>query len=217
MAALRLVLNNPRANWSNMGQKLAVMSGLEWKKDVIVILPTGSGKSAVVATIAKMEKLKVTAVLCPLRSLLSDWQRRLDRLQYPYEVFNPVTPTITGQNPIVLVSLDATVRPSWHQAVASIRPEVALNRYVIDEAHLILTEGDYREVMRHVKELRTIKAQMMLLSATIPPEAINDIRSHFELASGNDTRIIRVASNRPELYFHYPISHKSLNDKVSSK
>ncbi|KAL7284912.1 hypothetical protein ACG7TL_002226 [Trametes sanguinea] len=68
LAALRAVLKKPAAQWANDGQKLAVMSGLEWKKDVVVILPTGSGKSAIVATLAKLETLKITAVLCPLRS-----------------------------------------------------------------------------------------------------------------------------------------------------
>ena len=130
------------------------MAGLRWKQDLVVILPTGSGKSAVVATIARLERLTVTAVLCPLRSLLQDWQRRLSALKYPFEVFSPSKPVITGQAPLVLVSLDATDRHAWRQDVASLRPEVMLNRYVIDEAHLVLTESSYRGVMAHVKELR---------------------------------------------------------------
>ncbi|CDO77848.1 hypothetical protein BN946_scf184589.g2 [Trametes cinnabarina] len=204
LAALRQVLQQPEAMWSNEGQKLAVMSGLEWQKDIVVILPTGSGKSAVVATVTKLESLKVTAVLCPLKSLLADWQRRLKQLSFPFEVFSPSSPIITGQNPIVLVSLDATDRATWHQAVAGLRPEVQLNRYVVDEAHLILTEASYREVMSHVKELRTHRAQLMLLSATVAPKSIPALRVAFNLAPGDHTRIIRASSNRPEFAFHMP-------------
>ncbi|KAH9852007.1 hypothetical protein C2E23DRAFT_860305 [Lenzites betulinus] len=154
------------AEWSNEGQKLAVMSGLEWKKDVVVILPTGSGKSAVVATIAKLEKLK-----------------------FSYEIFSPLTGTISGQAPILLVSLDSITSASWQQAVASMRPEVTLNRYVIDEAHMILTEASYRDIMTRVKELRFIPAQLMLLSATIPPKSLPDLRKEANLTAGSNTRL----------------------------
>lgn len=128
MDALREVLLKPEAKWSNEGQKLAVMAGLQWKQDLIVALPTGSGKSAIVATVAKLEKLKVTAVLCPLRSLLSDWKRRLTELQYPFEVFNKDDSIITGDFPIILVSLDATAGLAWTQAVASLKPGVEIYR-----------------------------------------------------------------------------------------
>ena len=214
LQALRQVLKKPTAQWSNEGQKLAVMSGLEWKKDTVVILPTGSGKSAVIATIVSLEKLKVTAVLCPLRSLLSDWQRRLTRLQLPFEVFNPQQAVISGQASLVLVSLDVTAGAAWRQAVRSMRPEIKLNRYVVDEAHLIITESSYRDVMHKVKELREIPAQLFLLSATIPPVALPSLRNMFNLADGDNTRIIRAASNRPELLFTEPKIFATVEDKV---
>ncbi|KAI0633912.1 hypothetical protein C8Q77DRAFT_1217292 [Trametes polyzona] len=197
LQALRDVLHNPKANWSNEGQKLAVKAGLEWRKDVV------------------LEKLKVTAVLCPLRSLLSDWQRRLTRLGVEFEVFNPQNPVISGQAPLVLVSLDVTTRGTWRQAVASMRPEVQLNRYVIDEAHLLLTESGYRDIMGHVKELRETKVQMMLLSATIPPICLAPLRVSANLAQGHNTHIIRACSNRPELFFGTPVIRESLTQEVS--
>ena len=94
LQALRTVLHQPNAQWRNEGQRLAVIRGLEWKTDVVVILPTGSGKSAIITTIAHLEKNTVTAVLCPLRSLLVDWQRRLDAVNFPYSVFKPSQSTI---------------------------------------------------------------------------------------------------------------------------
>ena len=200
LQALRVVLRQDNARWRSDGQRQAVMAGLRWKEDIVVILPTGSGKSAIVATIAKLERLTVTAVLCPLRSLLQDWQRRLRALKYPFEVFSPSKPVITGQAPLVLVSLDATDRHAWRQAVTSLRPEVMLNRYVIDEAHLVLTASSYRGVMDHVKELRAHAAQLVLLSATIPPTSIPSLHTSFNLAVPPHVRIIRASSNRPELH-----------------
>ena len=205
LKALRAVLRQPHAQWRNEGQHLAVIAGLEWKTDLVVILPTGSGKSAIITTIAHLEKNTVTAVLCPLRSLLADWQRRLDNIGFPYSVFQPSRPFISDQKPLVLVSLDVTDGHSWRQAVSMMRSEAPLVRIVIDEAHLVLTEVSYRAVMTHVKELRQSAIQLALLSATIPPVAIPQLGSSFTLAS--NPLIIRATSNRPELHFHMPVSH----------
>ena len=204
LQGLRRVLHKPEATWSNEGQKQAVMACLQWTQDLVVVLPTGSGKSAIIATATSMECNKVTVILCPLRSLLSDWERRLKSMRIQYEVFSSLSPRITGQAPIILVSLDSTIRSYWHQAVASLRSDITLNRYVVDEAHLILTEAAYRDVMQHIKELRNHCVQMVLLSATIAPRSIATIRQQANIASGSNALIIRASSNRPELYFQAP-------------
>ncbi|KAI1781626.1 P-loop containing nucleoside triphosphate hydrolase protein, partial [Ganoderma leucocontextum] len=133
-----------------------------------------------------------------------------------YEVFDSKSPKITGQASIVLVSLDSTVRSYWHQAVASLRSDITLNRYVIDEVHLILTEASYRDVMHHIKELRNHSVQMVLLSATIAPTSIASIREQANLAQGLETLIIRASSNRPELYFQPPQAYSDFTTALPS-
>ncbi|KAI1784795.1 P-loop containing nucleoside triphosphate hydrolase protein [Ganoderma leucocontextum] len=132
-----------------------------------------------------------------------------------FEVFDTDTPYISGQKPIVLVSLDATVRPKWLQAVTSLCPDVYLNRYVIDEAHLLLTEGGYRDIMGRVQELRLHRVQLVLLSATISPTSIAQLRSQANLAPGEDTEVIRASSNRPELHFLRPTLYKELDKQTT--
>lgn len=216
LQALRCVLKDNNAQWRNEGQKEAVMAAVAWEKDLVVILPTGSGKSAVVATAAMLETNKITAVFLPLRSLLADWQRRLERLEYPFEVFNPSKPRLSGQNSLVLVSLDAAGGAAWRQAVTSLRSDIRLNRIVFDEAHLVLTEGSYRGIMHQVKELRFCFVQVMLLSATIPPVSLPHLGASFTLAAGDNTRIIRTTSNRPELSFKAPVVLQTPNTQVST-
>ncbi len=216
LQALRHVLKNDNAQWRNEGQKEAVMAAVAWQKDLVVILPTGSGKSAVVATAAMLETNKTTAVFLPLRSLLSDWQRRLKQLEYPFEVFNPSNPRLSGQKPLVLVSLDAAGGAAWRQAVNFLRSDIRLNRIVFDEAHLVLTEGSYRGIMQQVKELRFCFVQVMLLSATIPPVSLPYLGTSFTLAAGNNTCIIRTTSNRPELSFKAPVVLQTPDPEVST-
>ncbi|RPD67669.1 hypothetical protein L226DRAFT_577055 [Lentinus tigrinus ALCF2SS1-7] len=214
LQTLRQVLQKNDAQWRNEGQKQAVMAAVQWQKDLVVILPTGSGKSAVVATAARLESNKITAVFLPLRSLLSDWKRRLTLLDYPFEVYNPSRPHLSGQTPIVLVSLDAAGGTSWQQAVTSLRSDVRLNRMVFDEAHLVLTEGSYRGIMNQVKELRIAHVQFVLLSATIPPISISHLATSFTLATGDNTQVIRTVSNRPELSFKGPTTYDHLDSET---
>lgn len=211
LSTLRKLLQKPTAQWSSDGQRQAVITCLQWAKDLIVILPTGSGKSAIIATVATLEECKVTAVLCPLKSLLVDWSRRLKAMNVAFEVFSREAPAITGQTPIILVSLDATIRPYWREAINNLRKDTPLNRLVIDEAHLLLTESTYRNVMEHVRELREHPVQMVLLSATIAPSSIADLRSQANLAKGPLTQIIRASSNRPELSFQALQPQKSFS------
>ena len=211
---LRIVLQKRDAQWRNEGQKKAVLAAVAWEKDLVVILPTGSGKSAVIATAAALESNKITAVFLPLRSLLADWKRRLEALQYSFEVFNPSTPRLSGQTSLVLVSLDAANGTSWRQAISTLRPGLRLNRIVFDEAHLVLTEGSYRNIMHQVKELRVAHVQFVLLSATISPVSIPYLGHTFTLATGEDTQIIRTVSNRPELYFKPVIVYDRLDPEV---
>lgn len=208
-----MVLHNSQAQWRNEGQKLAIMAGLLWEKDVVVILPTGSGKSAIAATIAHLETNRITAILCPLRSLLQDWHRRLTALDIPHSVFDSTHRQINDQHSLVLVSLDISTTVSWQQAIASLRTEIPLCRLVFDEAHLVLTEVEYREVMVRVKELRVQNLQVMLLSATIAPTSINSLPAAFNLTSGFE--VIRASSNRPELHFMRPQTLPRLDDAVS--
>ncbi|EJF55380.1 hypothetical protein DICSQDRAFT_130619 [Dichomitus squalens LYAD-421 SS1] len=141
-------------------------------------------------------------------------------MNIPFEVFSRDNPTITGQTPIILASLDATVRSYWRRAVAELRSDFQLNRLVVDEAHLLLTESTYRDVMNHVKELREHRVQMVLLSATIAPSSISDLRSQANLAKGLLTDIIRASSNRPELCFQTPVPYESFAeslDKITNR
>ena len=210
---LRKIIGNPQATWSNAGQKQAVMSALEWSSDLIVILPTGSGKSAIITVVAELEHNRITAILCPLRSLLMDWQRRLKKMHIRFTVFDPSAPKIDDQASIVLVSLDSTKSQSWSHAILSLRTEIPLARLVFDEAHLVLTEASYRDVMNRVRELRISRFQVVLLSATISPRSIPSLQSAFNLVDQHT--VIRASSNRPELHFVKPVEYKTLDTKVS--
>lgn len=70
--------------------------------------------------------------------------------------------------------------------------------------------------MAHVKELQVHAAQLVLLSATIPPTSISSsLYTLFNLAAPPNMQIICVSSNHPELHFSCLSECKSLDEEVS--
>ena len=201
LQTLRTVLQKPHIRWTLTGQRRAVEECVRYQSDVIVILPTGSGKSAIVPTAAALESnLHITVVVCPLTSLLHDWGRRLAEMNVPFQIFDPTNPRITAIHSIIIVSLDVAVGDKFRLAVRLLQSPRTIRRYVIDEAHLIFSESSYRNVMRSVSVLRSEHpVQMVLLSATIPPTAVDGLAQTVCLSKGYV--VIREATNRPELQF----------------
>ena len=170
---------------------------------MIVVLPTGSGKSAIIYSLIPHCGKGITIIFCPLRSLLHDWERRLKQDAIIHHVLQPTDTHINAHFPVILASLDRSLlSTNFAQAIATVSPGYSVVRFVIDEAHLILTEANYRAIMARVQELRQgAEVQMICMTATLPPTAINALRSAANLAEGENTVVIRASSNRPELLF----------------
>ena len=209
---LRRVLRIPSAQWTSSGQLEAVQALCEWKQDVIITLPTGSGKSIVLPTVASLESSSfITVVLCPLNSLLEDWHRRLDAIAYPHQVYDSVSPCITSQYSVVVASLDAAVTPAFQQAMASVSAPRSIRRIVIDEAHLVISDLHFRAVMQKVGHIRRSRLQFVLISATIPPSAESLLCQLTNVNYPHHAVIIREPSNRYELQFFL---HATVEDCV---
>jgi len=76
LAALRKLLCSSRYNWTSSGQHEAVKCSIKGNSDLLVALPTGSGKS-IIPIVAAMVTKKTFVVVVPLILLLEDWERRL--------------------------------------------------------------------------------------------------------------------------------------------
>jgi hypothetical protein len=85
--ALCILLKNPKAKWKTPEQEVAVLAALECTKDILAVLPTGSGKSMITFIPPFLEKEKVTVVIFPLHVLLLDHKRKLTDMGLPFEVF----------------------------------------------------------------------------------------------------------------------------------
>jgi superfamily II DNA helicase RecQ len=193
-------LYGPQATWSDPGQQRGVQALMSLEKDVMIILRTGIGKSAI-AILPSFVERGITVIVIPLVSLLEDWKSRLTDLNVPFEVFEPKDPrSVTGHARIVLVSVDKSTVPSFRATLLRLNIDIPIYRVIFEEAHMWFTDCDYRaEAFSSPAALRSFPFQTVLLSATIPPSATAFLKDKFLLQNPEE---IRGLSHRRELYYH---------------
>ena len=197
---LRKVLCNRQAEWTCEEQKKAVLEVLELKHDVLVILRTGAGKTMLPIIASQLEKDNVTVVVLPLKSLISDYCRRLKDMGIRYELFQgQQTKQLTGAHRLILVSADMAKQTHWKQCLTQLHECRPVTRLFFDEGHFAATGSNFRSALRDLYELRAFPMQLVVLSATIPPPLEDSIRDAFGMEP--DTVVIRSHSDRPELEY----------------
>ncbi|KAG6819212.1 hypothetical protein H0H93_014238 [Arthromyces matolae] len=225
LAGLRQVLKNVSAVWSCPEQEEAVVAVLKRQTDVLAILRTGAGKT-MLALIPLVVDRKlameandqgnrpptVTVVILPLKSLISDYKRKLEAMSIPFEHYTHDT-RITGSCGLILVSVDMARTAGWKQAIGEVDDRVGVSRFVIDECQLGFTSDDFRPSLQNLAEIRSLPVQLVLLSATVPPGTVNLVRSTWLLTP--DSITIRMCTDRPELrYIIHPSTRKTVEETV---
>jgi superfamily II DNA helicase RecQ len=195
---LQELLNDKSAEWSSPQQGMAVMSVLERKTDVIAMLKTGGGKSMLPIIAAIMEPEKAVVVILPLRSLMTDWERKLRGMGVPFQVYDPKD-NLNNTINLILASADKAKFKTFRTHLAELNETLPVARIVFDEAHLPLTSNDFRDSMQHMSELRQFPMQLVLLSGTIPSTSITALKKTFGLMA--NAKEIRQPTNRPELEY----------------
>ena len=201
LQALRFVLSDPMAEWTSDHQKNAVLSVLKCDRDIVAVLPTGSGKTMLALLPSLIEKSQITVVILPLRILLFDYSKKLRTMNVPYHMYFPHIP-IPGNHNLVLVSADNAKTPHWRMAIAQLHERVPVVRQVVDEAHIPATHQDYRDALKNMADLRIMFAcQSVLISGTANTALVSLMLKEYGL--GPDTLVMRTGTNRPELQYEW--------------
>lgn len=188
-----------KTTWRNEDQRKAVLSLLTLKRDLIIVLRTGLGKTAI-ALLPAMVEVGVTVVVVPLIILLEEWETRLKKAGIQYDIFtqNRTTP-LSRSAQVILVSSDTARFKSWKDAIATLHDIKPVIRMVIDEVHYYFTDTDFRtNALGNPFALRTLPWQLVLLSATVPPSAEAYLKRQFSL---HIPYTIRGLSHRKELKY----------------
>ena len=198
LGALREMLRLPDCEWTSDEQRKATLFAIQRKTDLLVALPTGSGKSVIPMLAARVVN-KTFAVIVPFISLLEDWERRLKLARLFYSVFKPGMRTF-ADTPIILATTDIAVTPGFSEAIGRSFANHTFGGLVIDEVHEVFVSREFRNCMRNIWHIRRLPFPIIAMSGTIPVNMESSLRR--ELCLAPDTIVCRRSCNRPELIYN---------------
>lgn len=191
------------------GQEEIIAHALN-NKDLLVIMPTGGGKSLCFQLPALLKK-GITIVVSPLISLMQDQVTSLQdngiratflnsTLNFT-EVRRREDDILAGKIKLLYLAPERLVSEHFQEFLNRITNITSIAGFVIDEAHCISEWGhDFRQEYRQLRQLRFRfpSLPIMALTATATPRVQQDIIQQLNL---REPIIRRFSFNRPNLYY----------------
>jgi hypothetical protein len=155
-------------------QKEAIEAIVAGKSPVVVVMPTGAGKSMLFMLPAWAEQGGTTVVVVPLIALRGDMMRRCRKLGILCAEWDSRRPPDAAA--VVLVTPESAVREEFATFLNRLRATRQLDRIVIDECHIVFNRRyDFRKEMQKLGKLAAAETQIVMLTATLPPSEENEL------------------------------------------
>ena len=172
------------------GEALRMIVSGEQTTPLVVVLPTGGGKSLLFMAPACLDDPGVTIVVVPYRALLDNLvatakRARIDCIEYRPGEQNPAA--------LVFVSADFVAGSQFLSYAQLLSAKGVLRRVFVDESHLTFTASDWRPKLAQVRAVRGLRVQTIMLTATLP------VLLEFELEesmAAQMARYIRAVTTR---------------------
>ncbi|KAI0764476.1 P-loop containing nucleoside triphosphate hydrolase protein [Irpex lacteus] len=175
--------------------------------DVVVVAPTGAGKSLVWALPLLAVKDGICLVVTPYTSLGMECEQRNNALGitsvfiYADQRSDAIIESATqGHFCVIFVCPEMLESPTFAVALHSKTFQRRLLAVYIDEAHLVHEAADWRTSYERLHELRPIigpTIPLIAISATLPASYQHSLRTHAGLR--DNYRLINLGNFRPEL------------------
>ncbi|KAI6957743.1 hypothetical protein KC332_g17517 [Hortaea werneckii] len=177
----------------------AMQAVQQGENSVVVVMPTGSGKSILFMLPAFVQSGGVTIVVVPLKSLRADMMDRCSAVNIGCAVWSRGQ-AVDGAS-IVLVTPEKALSPEFGTFVGRLRQTQRLDRIVIDECHIVLNDRwDFRQGLQQLGRLAYAETQMLLLTATLPPSEEQTLFDRMYWRR-DEARLIRASTVRPNIAY----------------
>lgn len=165
--AMQHVLKNSEVSFKSAEQEQAMHAVVQGQTPLVVVLPTGGGKSLLFTVPASMPGARVTILVVPFRALIEDHVQRISQSGVACAEWTQAQTHYPTS--IVVVSADVAGSPSFLQYAILLNEKKLLQRVVIDECHLVVTSSHWRPKLATLRDLRMLSCPIVLLTATLPP------------------------------------------------
>ena len=169
------------------------------KSPILVILPTGLGKSLLFQLPASIDFLEVTIVILPLLSLLQGQLARARALNISATIFDSRNPPDSVQ--LVFTTPESSITSDFQNFLHRLKQYKRLNRIIIDECHEVLNSTQtFRKNIRRLDKLIEKRTQIILLTATLPPRYKSSL---FDILYLSPEKLFkyRLSSNRSNIRY----------------
>jgi len=196
----------------------AIIEALLSNRDVMVVMPTGGGKS-ICFQLPALLRSGVMLVVSPLIALMQDQVEALQKNGIAATFLNSSLrgdearsrqqAILRDQIKLLYVAPERLLSPPFLQFLQGVQQTVGISAFAIDEAHCVSEWGhDFRPEYRQLGQLRQQFASVpfMGLTATATPRVRGDIMHQLQLRDP----FVHIASfNRPNLYYEIVAKGKS--------
>ena len=211
LIGLRRVLG-PNAQFRSSFQEECLVEVIQAKPSVIlVVLPTGAGKSMLFLAPAALPDARVTVVIAPYAALKANLFAKAHESGIRCAMF---TPKLEEAVPLVFASAEhLTVNGGLMHYLRVMTEKGQLQRIVVDECHVVLTEMEYRgTALGRYQRLADFQCQLLLLTATLPPSDENTMWVRYGISS-ESALVRRFPTRRSNLRYQViPLGTHSSGD-----
>ena len=143
------------------------------EEPVIVVLPTGAGKSILFMLPAVMRGTGTSVVVVPFVALADDLTERarlagVDCIHFRSSSSRPGQETVPRVARLVVVGAETATGPEFGVYADGLASSGQLGRIFLDECHTVITDRGYRAKLGELRGLHRFGRPVVMLTATLP-------------------------------------------------
>ena len=147
-------------------QAEALIAVVRKEGPLVVVLPTGGGKSLLFMLPSLLSQAHITVVVIPFVALQHDLVQRCQQQDISCQIWRQ---NLIIKKGLVVVSVEQAVGNDFLGWARHLLEQQQLDRIIIDECHLALIATGYRKKLISLKKITALSCSLLLLTATLPP------------------------------------------------
>jgi superfamily II DNA helicase RecQ len=167
-------LLGPQARWKipEQGEAMEAIMNLTKQQTLLVVLPTGAGKSILFMLPALLDDTGTNIVVVPFSALMDDLVARarhagVDCIRWKPARLQEREQSVRAAR-LVVVSADVVEIEQFRNYADSLRSRKLLKRIFFDEGHTAILDVSFRRQLENLKGLHRYECPVIALTATMP-------------------------------------------------
>jgi superfamily II DNA helicase RecQ len=198
------------------GEAMEMIMGMSGRESLIVILPTGGGKSVLFMLPGLIKGAGTSIVVVPFTALMDDLVDRAQKSGVDCIRWKPGSAEGGEQHrrmaKMVVVSADVASTQEFTDYADGLRGRGLLDRIFVDECHTIIMDVGYRKDLEALKGLHRYDCPVVLLTATLPPRMERWFRQSMLV---RDASMIRARTTKRNI--RYKVVRVKQRNKVQDE